>query len=490
MSTSSSYTTMDRSPSYHGRWRRTRRVAVVATVVTGLTFGLAGIGEAQESPPETPPVRPGTATATAVVGRVAPGVGQLDLAITSGIGVTKVTNQLAQATAQTADLGLIGLTLTGEGCRGGDGTFAEEDLPQPLAVDNREGDTSLTKDEGGTDGAPIAAGRMEVSATADAPSARAVTTPAGFGVPGLLDVGGGRAIARTAVLPGEGREAEATVEASLDLAGLLKIDGMRWDAYHRTGVAPEARGAFTLGNISSLGIGIPATDIGAAETAINAALAPLGLSIQFPRVERLLDPIDLVRVTPLRIELRDSPLGGTVLGPVLDLTREQRSQLFETLAAQVCEAAGGLLVADVGVSIAAGSGFLTVDIGGVEAQSSDLEIVNPFGDIPPEVPPAAPEVLPTPPAAVIPPSTSAFTPSTQAFEEVAAPQPAARVGPLEEFCESIHPRRDPDCSRGAAVAVGVLGLVATVGVAGADVARQRRRSDDDDALDNDAEVTA
>src|SRR5688572_17271367 len=54
----------------------------------------------------------GQAKATALVTKLAPGVGNLELAIGSGIAVSELKNDLAQAQAQAFDLGLIGTTLT------------------------------------------------------------------------------------------------------------------------------------------------------------------------------------------------------------------------------------------------------------------------------------------------------------------------------------------------------------------------------------------
>lgn len=96
----------------------------------------------------------GRTKATAVVAKVAPGVGQLELGITFGSSVTQVKNDLAQATSQTGDLGLIGTSLTTEGC-GGSSVLQAEQLPQPTAVDNREGDASAERDESGTAGSPF-----------------------------------------------------------------------------------------------------------------------------------------------------------------------------------------------------------------------------------------------------------------------------------------------------------------------------------------------
>ncbi len=438
-------------------------------------FALPQVGSAQESTPETGDIRNGTATATAVIARYIPGVGQLSLGVTNGTAITKVTNELAQATSQVTDLGLIGSSLTSESC-GEASQISPDQLPQPTFVDNRGGDAEQTRDEYRTDGAPIGAGRMDVSATKQVPTAHARTTAAGLDVPGALQLGGGAADAVTRVLPGKGREAAATVDSSLSIAGIVDLQDMRWHAIHRTGTDPSASGSFDIGHAEVGGVPFPTDDMDALESALNTALAPSGITVSFPRIQRLLEPNDLIRVTPMQIELRDSPVGKAALGPVLQLSREQRSQLFDSLVKVYCKSAALLLVGDVGLSVASGTGFLTVEIGGVEATSSDLVVGNPFGNSivpPPSNLPSAPggaTVTPsTPPSAGSPPAL-AGTPSAPAT------QPAASSGPLEEVCQSIHPNHE-GCSRGAGTLAGVVGLFATVGVAGADLFRQRRGLD-------------
>jgi hypothetical protein len=154
---------------------------------------------------------------------------------------------------------------------------------------------------------------------------------------------------------------------------------------------------------------------------------------------------------------------------VLNLTRTQREQLFDQLTKSICQAAGALLVGDIGLDVVSGTGFIAVEIGGAEATTGELTLGNPFGDgggAPTEsvlpglpVPAAIPSYLPTP----APPSSPA------------APRPAASIGPLKDVCTSAHPKHHTACSKGDAVAVGLIGLAATLGMAGADWRHQRRR---------------
>ena len=196
----------------------------------------------------------------------------------------------------------------------------------------------------------------------------------------------------TEVIDGAARQAHATVEVGLGIAGLIDLSGLRWDAIHRTGKDPIAEASFDIGTARLLGIPIPLDSLAALEKVINDALAPVGITIYFPKVERFTKPADLIRITPLRILLKDSPTGKAVLSPVLDVTREQRSQMFDTLAAAICEAAGALLVADIGVSIVGGTGFIVMEVGGAEATTGELVLENPFGEPTAPAAPVAPRV--------------------------------------------------------------------------------------------------
>ena len=97
-----------------------RRTIAVGVVSAGML--LVGLRPASGSPagPAAPAPRAefsnGQAKATAVVTKIGPGVGNLELALGSGVAVSELKNELAQAQAQALDLGLIGTTLTSEGC--------------------------------------------------------------------------------------------------------------------------------------------------------------------------------------------------------------------------------------------------------------------------------------------------------------------------------------------------------------------------------------
>ena len=457
------------------RWRRgagyRRTVVVGAVSVVLLVLGLrpaAGSPSAAATPTAAAEFSNGQAKATAVVNKIAPGVGNLELALGSGVAVSELKNDLAQSQAQALDLGLIGTTLTSEGCS--DAALTPDQLPQPVRVDNRAGDAAASEDYAPVAGETLGGGRGAVTAT-EKPSAVAVATAAASNGP-AVSIGGGKATAVTEVVDGAARQAHATVEADVTIAGIVQLSNLRWDALHRTGKAPKAEATFDIGTAKLAGVPIPLESLQAAEGVINTALAETGITITMPRVERFKEPTDLVRITPLLISLRDSNAGKTALGPGLNASRAQREQMYTDLSAAICEAAGLLLVGDIGLSVASGTGFVTFGIGGAEAISGDFVLENPFG------------------AAVAPPSQSVIPPASGVAPGVATPpapapgpttapktngQPIADVGPLEELCETVHPFDWPDCSEGAMAPLGLLGLFATTGVAALDWRHQRRR---------------
>lgn len=467
-----------------GGFGRSKVAAVAATSALVLAVTTAGPSQAQE----LPGVGNGAAKATAVLVKAAPGVGALELGITTGVAVSETTNAFSQSQAQAADLGLIGTTLTSEGC--GDAAFSQSDLPQPLRVDNRQGDVSESRDELAFDGTLVGGGRLDAAATST-PSARSTATGLGLELDPLISLSGGRSIAETTVFPGEGRQAHAVVETSLEIAGLVKLDGLRWDALHRTGNERVVEGAFQIGSAEIGDIPYPGEDLGPVEDAVNTALEFTGITIDFPEVREFSEPTDLIRVTPLRIILNDSPLGGTILGPILNLTREQREQMFDELASAICESAGVLLVGDIAVSVVSGTGFLVIEIGGAEAISGEFEVGDAIG-----LPPAPQPVAPAPGGTPAPSGAGAGgadggtgvvaeVPGNEQAADVVTGAPVADVGPLERVCESIHPFDWPSCSQGAAPLAGLIGLLGTGAMFGLDWRRQRARAGDqlpDDAI--------
>jgi hypothetical protein len=434
----------------------------------------------------TPPALHGlsTAKATALTLRVAPTVGALALAVQSGVSVSEVRNNLAQAESKSVDLGILGSSLTGEPCSGGDPPFREDQLPHGIRTDNREGDSTV-EDAGIPLAGSTLSGSYQVVRATGQPLSEAQTTTGQANLGGLLVLREGQATATTDLVDGgAGRESHAVVTFDLEIPGVLVLSDMRWEAYHKTesGQETDAHASFTIGGVSLLGQAIPVEDLPTADVLdqLNPVLQGLGITLHVPREERFTDPADLIRITPLRITFADNPVGRLVLGPVLDASRELRDNIAQTLIAARCDTASAFLVSEILIGQLTGTGSMNVDVGGVEAltgfeEGQGLPTDPTFtpgpleaAELPVTAPPAAP-------AAVVPSGGVSVPP--------AAP-PAARtpaistqpIGSFERLCESVHPFRWPSCSAGAGPFVGLGGILAVAALGLADWQHQRRRA--------------
>lgn len=465
--------------AWRGRERKRgyRRTALAAVMSSGIL--LVGLGPTRDAGASAgAPAQAfsnGQAKATALVVKVAPGVGALELAMASGIAVAELKNNLTQSQATALDLGLVGSVLTaGSECSDRPATFTPDDLPQPTRVDNRDGPAHAEEAE-----APIGdfGGAGYEIADAEDGLSSAVATTAFALMPGVT-INGGQARSTTRVIDGAAREARAEVSLSIDIGGVLQLSGLRWEAIHRTGAEPSATAEFDIGTAKLFNLPIPLDSLVQLEELVNTALAPVGVAITFPKVERFTEPADLVRITPLRIAIRDGQLGEQAISPVLNATRAERENLYTTIATSLCEAASVPLLADIGLSIAAGTGFLYADIGGAEALSGDLLLTNPFG---PPIAPSSPLAPPAPSPPVQAPSLPGGPTTPPVVDAPPAADgppttPVADVGPLEKVCETVHPFSSPGCSEGAMVPLGLAGLVATAGIGALDWRHQRRRA--------------
>lgn len=466
----------------NGGFRRTIATGVVAFVAVVGSMA-AGGGEAgarvaaPTAPAQAPPnIDPGRASARANVISVAPTSGTLQFALGGGQAIAETVGGLSQAQAQAADLGLIGSSLTSEKCDGSDPSFSPEDLPSPLVVDNRGGAHSAEEAEAPTGVPGTAAGTKRVEAD-DTPSSRAVVSFVESTFAPVFDVAGGEARSEAEVFPGAGREARAAVSFDVNILDTVRLGDLRWTARHRTGGEDGAEGAFTIGAVEIVGIPVPAETTEQAVAAANTALAALGLRLEMPEVLHITEPVDLVRVTPMRLVFADAPVSELLVRPALEATQLARAQMFDALVAITCRFSEILLVGEIGIGIAAGTGQLIAEFGGVEATSADVVIENLFGTVGGLLPPAdtlAAVDLPTDAAGAPVAGRPATVPAATGAVPVAAAPAASTAGPFDRICENVHPNRKPSCSEGSAAAVGLAGLAATAAVGALDLRRRRR----------------
>src|SRR4051794_12063583 len=365
-------------------YQRTKFGALCAAGVMAITF-VAGQGSGAAAPaaPTAPAeggVAPGQGMAIAQTDRVDPRSGGLSIGITFGISIAAHQNQVAQASSQALDLGVIGTTLASEGCSNGpddppgDPTLPADKQPQPLQVDSRDPDAAQGKD------AAEAAFPLPIHKHAEAttaPFGKSVTTSAPFGIPGVLEVGSGVATSYSGILEdGVTREAKATTDISgITFPGGVGLSGLHWDATWRSTDGGQPTGTFTIGSATGpLGVPIPTQDPNATLKQINDGLLPLGFRIDPPAAH-----VDagVMFVDPMGISVIPSAQRDQVAGGLFQGVQPVRESLFDALLKADCSNATPITIFDIVVGSITGAGAFHLSLGGVQATSGEVA-ANPF----------------------------------------------------------------------------------------------------------------
>ena len=361
-------------------FRRTAYVGVGVGAASLLTLALTAPGSAQDAPFD-----PGTGTAIALAYKVNPIFGNLSFGITAGESIAGHQNTGASAQSKAINLGVIGVTLAGEGCNGDDPTLPAEDQPQPVIVNS--------DDPGAADGASDDLGeaiRMFARANHD-PFAEAITTVDPLGASQGLAISGGTTTATSGIVKPGLRQARAVTEIPEVrlFGGLVVLEGMRWEALQETGATTTSSGSFVLGGINVAGTRIPLpTEPLARLRALEDVLGSLGITITPPetRVEQ-----GIVFVDPLRIGIVPSKLRDSLVQSVLEQLGDVRNALTDLIAELGCNGSLDLLgnngktaitVLDLALGTVSGAGRLTVELGGVQATTSEISAFGGLGVVP------------------------------------------------------------------------------------------------------------
>lgn len=440
-------------------FRRTKRTAIAVGAVAALTVAATDPGAAA---PTQEAFNKGTGTAQANSIQVDPVAGGLSFGVGIGQSLAGHQNTVGQAESRAFDLGVIGVTLAGEGCDGGDPTLPASSQPQPERVSS----VDEGSEQGTTSAEPFAGGQISKSVrAADDPMAEAVTVAAPLEIPGLLRVGATRALARSEVLANGVRQARAISEISdLSLGGnAVKITGLRWEAIHRTGAVNETIGTFTVEALTVAGVPVPVGDL----TQLNTVLNPLGFTLRPPRTRTVnTSGGTIVVVDPIALAVIPNPTRDALLGDILAGLQSVREPLVDALIDADCGNATYVTILDVVIASITGGGTLSVSLGGVRASTAALKLFEGLGQLPP-LPPLPPALPPTPAIPGLPGRPAVVgTPGTRVPANPAAEDDAS--GPLERVV-------DTDGERGGAMAmVGLGGLLLLLAVAEAD--RRKMRS--------------
>jgi hypothetical protein len=363
-------------------FRRTRRAAVV--VATGLltVTALTGVTVQPGGAQTATAFGPGTGQAIAIAYKVNPVFGNLSFGITAGESVAVHQNTGALAQSKAINLGVIGVTLAGEGCDGADPTLPASSQPQPVIVGSDEPGAAEGKR------ADLAGAISMFSKATAAPFSEALTTVAPLGDAAVALISGGRSQATSGVVSPGVREARAISEiGEIDLLnGAVVIKGMRWEAIQRTGGTTTNSGTFSLGSITVGGkpTPIPSDPVDQLRL-LQDVLASVGLTVKAP-VTRVAEGI--VFVDPLTIGIVPSALRDGILGQALSALQPVREGLVSTILQLGCHGALDLLgnnaatavtILDLALASVSGAGYTTLELGGVQATTAEIAGFNGLG---------------------------------------------------------------------------------------------------------------
>lgn len=415
---------------------RVRRIAAV--VLLGAAASLAWANGAPVQA-EEPSFGAGSGRASAKYVKVGPSRGSLALAPTVGLAMSDFLNTRGRGDVRTVDFAAL------------EDSIPPELLAQipVLKVESTDEDAEAGKTTtlGTPAEVPVGLAAAELHAAAGpAPFGQSSFTTAPVDL-GVVRVAGGTASASSGVVEGSLREAVGQVQiGSVDIGdGALVLEGLQWEAVHRSGSASEEMARFTVGSVTVAGQRFAPPD-GAEQPlaeALEAAaplLDPLGLHVDLPRA-RIEGGI--VEMTPLRIRVADSEL-RRVVSPLLEAGQPAREALVGGIRGFTEDLDAVILLADVALGVLAGGSTLDIELGGVTAQTAEPAERFTFGagsggfDLsgggastagPPAVVPASPGT-PVRPAPVPTPAAapSAGTSSAEVVAPDAAPLKAAAAG--------------------------------------------------------------
>ena len=463
----------------------------------------AAPGHAQE--PDEFPLGHGSARGTAL--SVGPSRSGFSFTTDFAISLTDYQNTVARADSRAVSLGAI-LEAVYEAV-----DEDNEHGPRRLRTDSRDEDAAdgIRRGEYGAEAdSPFAAtfGRQYVRADED-PVAEAETAMGAFGFPEAVLLEGGNSWSRSGVVADGQREAHGTssFERIVLGDGEVVLEGLEWEAIHRTGEEDASQASFRLGNLYIDGEpAFPEDDaegVGELFEAANEALSEVGLTLGAPEVVED-DRTGEIRVTPMRVVLGPSELSRTIAGPLSDAIQPIREPLAEALI-DMDDAFGSVfLLFDVGLGAFAGGGELLLEVGGARAHTGFAEFDDPFGDVDagvgddfgeiPDDPQPQPEQPSEAPATTDGPSSGDPDGTSGGSGEASgqAPTPETSDGhaeePIDEPVTSEPPQQEqaqrqeelaaPAAAEGArggqALTAALVALLVAAGLGGADFLRLRQ----------------
>ena len=457
----------------------TRRIRIRRSVASFSAVGLivlaatTATGGAQTGTPVSGAFTNGTASAQSQSYKVNPTASALSIGVTFGTSLAGYTNQVAKAESRGIDLGIIGTTLAGKGCDGGDPTLPYDKQPHPLTADSRDPASNGGKSSVETfNGYDIPFITKRVLAT-PVPKGEAVTITGGGGQAGAVEMGSATSSALTRVIDGKIREAAARSDIT-DISlggGVVRLGGLHWEATHHTGTESTVKGAFSITSmtIGGVPIPIPPQDLTPAFALANTALAPFGLVLS-PPATRIQGTT--VHVDPLKIGVVPSTQRDAISGALLGAAYPVRQAVTDALLAASCKTATYITIADIGLGSMTGAGSFSLEFGGASAGTGDVRTSSLLGGTGSQLPklPSLPDLPPLPSS----PLTSL---DDSAARDLPVAAPPAAAAPNPEVAAPVVSTKDVGSRGGklAAVAGAVLALALLLAEADRRKMRQAQR---------------
>jgi len=450
--------------------KKTRRLATVVALGAALAALVAGSAQG-----DTGAFISGSGNAYAQFVRVGPTAARLSLAPTLGLSLADYSGTVARGEATDADLAAIGVA---QPC-------LDAQIPRLRVTstdkDAAKGQTQYFAGQSDSSGDGGGAGQLSARATT-APFGESTFRLGAFSIPGFMTVGEGFAHSTAGVVKGNVRQATATVEiSSFEFAGVVKLGGLRWQAKQETtDKGRKVAATFTVQDASIGGVPLPLPvgggDLASVLGPLNAALAPTGFALKPPANDSL---SGVASMSPLSIEIINSPLGRQTIGPALGAVQPIREPLADQLISIMKSAAGpsstdcnaapsapdlsvSVLITDLSLGILAGSSDFHLELGGVNAYTEGERFNNPFLNALANAPTVSGGGVET----IVKPG-SAGTPGSPGT-------PGSDTAQLTTALPQVtNPRTVPGHKGGDAVAVGAIGLAAAILLAAADWWRMR-----------------
>lgn len=473
-------------------WGRGGQAVRAAAAVAATCAALAFVSAPVDAQPVNDAFLAGSGRAVAGVLAPTLNAGQLAVSMLIGEASARYQDETAVATSTAVDVPLLGLA-------GGLKVCQQRVVPAAGVVPTVTADTNDTSNNRPVD-AESSKGAVTQSAHArPRADARAETRAADLALPGLIALSGASAEAQTRTDAANLRRvAHATTRiASVELlAGLVRLEGLRWDLTQQQ-VGADSRtdarsktGAFSVGRVIVGGVAAPTVADGAKAslTQANKILAPLGVQLRAP-VLTSATSTDRHSLSPLQIVL-----GGEAfaLSPVFAqiVTNPSANQAISRLFASAfdpkeCAQFNGVmkqfpalnayyntvgsftpLLLAVASGVVAG-GDVTLNIGGAATSLDDTYVAPvPFGGH---------DVLTSAPAVDVDSLPSTFDPlgliTTPTLDAA-----ALATTRTTRRCATTSPAGRPGCWAGQAPVAGALAAAIAVGVFATDEVVRRRRT--------------